>query len=67
MVPFQGKFGRSVSTERWHYVEWDEGRAGSMLLDVLNDPRELKNLTADPARASTVQTMKGLFKELPAK
>lgn len=65
VVQFQGKFGRSVSTERWHYVEWDEGRAGSMLLDLLNDPRELKNLTADPARASTVQTMKGLFKELP--
>jgi len=67
VVQFQGKLGRSVSTERWHYVEWDEGQAGSMLLDVLNDPRELKNLIADPARASTVKTLKDLFKQLPAK
>ncbi|HSE33674.1 MAG TPA: sulfatase [Pyrinomonadaceae bacterium] len=65
VVQFQGKFGRSVSTERWHYVEWDEGRAGSMLLDLLKDPRELKNLASDPGRAPTVQTLKDLFKQLP--
>src|SRR5262249_21479493 len=34
MVQFQGKLGQSVETERWHYVEWDQGRAGSMLLDL---------------------------------
>lgn len=67
VVQFQGKFGASVSTERWHYVEWDEGRAGSMLLDTLNDPRELKNLSSDPARAPTVQSMKQLLKNLPGK
>src|SRR2546427_7869789 len=50
-VQFQGKLGESVRTERWHYVEWDESRAGSMLLDSTNDPRELKNLSADPSRA----------------
>ncbi|HXI24281.1 MAG TPA: hypothetical protein VNG71_10505, partial [Pyrinomonadaceae bacterium] len=60
-----GKFGESVRTERWHYVEWDEGRAGSMLLDGVNDPRELKNLSADPNRASTLEEMKGLLKNLP--
>jgi arylsulfatase A-like enzyme len=65
VVQFQGKFGRSVSTERWHYVEWDEGRAGSMLLDLLNDPRELKNLASNSERASTVQSMKDLLKQLP--
>ena len=62
VVQFQGKFGASVSTERWHYVEWDEGRAGSMLLDTFNDPRELKNLTSDPSNAPTVQSMKDLLK-----
>jgi arylsulfatase A-like enzyme len=65
VVQFQGKFGRSVSTERWHYVEWDEGHAGSMLLDLLNDPRELKNLASDPGRVSTVGEMKHLLKQLP--
>jgi hypothetical protein len=63
----RGKFGESVSTERWHYVEWDEGRAGSMLLDSANDPRELKNLASDPSRAGTVREMKGLLKKLPLK
>jgi len=67
VVQFQGKFGESVRTERWHYVEWDEGRAGSMLLDGVSDPKELKNLAADPARAATVQEMKTLLKQLPAK
>jgi len=65
VVQFQGKFGESVRTERWHYVEWDEGRAGSMLLDSVGDPRELKNLASDPTRAGTVQEMKGLLKKLP--
>jgi arylsulfatase A-like enzyme len=65
VVQFQGKFGASVSTERWHYVEWDEGRAGSMLLDTANDPRELKNLSSDPQSASTVQMMKDLLTRIP--
>ncbi|HYV25712.1 MAG TPA: sulfatase [Pyrinomonadaceae bacterium] len=65
VVQFQGKFGESVRTERWHYVEWDEGRAGSMLLDGVSDPRELQNLASEPSRAATVQEMKGLLKKLP--
>ena len=67
VVQFQGKFGESVRTERWHYVEWDDGKAGSMLLDSVNDARELKNLAADATRARTVQQMKALLKELPTK
>lgn len=62
---FQGKLGKSVRTGRWHYVEWAEGQAGSMLFDHSNDPLELKNLAADPAYAKTVQEMKGLLKKLP--
>jgi len=66
VVQFQGKFGESVRTERWHYVEWDSGQAGSMLLDSLADPRELKNLASDQSRAATVQQMKELLKQIPA-
>src|SRR2546421_4933539 len=65
VVQFQGKFGESVRTERWHYVEWDEGQAGAMLLDPLSDPHELKNLASDPGRLRTVQEMKILLKQLP--
>ena len=67
VVQFQGKFGESVRTAGWHYVEWDEGRAGAMLLDAIKDPKELKNLATDPARASTVQEMKTLLKQIPVK
>jgi arylsulfatase A-like enzyme len=63
---YQGKLGKSVRTERWHYVEWDEGRAGAMLFDHASDPHELRNLVADPAYARTVREMKGLLKRLPA-
>ena len=62
---FQGKLGKSVRTDRWHYVEWAEGQAGSMLFDHSNDPFELKNLAADPAFEKTVQELKGQLKKLP--
>jgi arylsulfatase A-like enzyme len=65
VVQYQGKIGRSVTTERWHYVEWEGGREGSMLLDLVNDPRELKNLAADPSEAKTVREMRELLKQLP--
>jgi iduronate 2-sulfatase len=63
---YQGKLGKSVRTERWHYVEWDEGKAGAMLFDHSRDALELKNLAADPAFAQTVQAMKRLLRQLPA-
>ena len=62
---YQDKLGKSVRTERWHYVEWEEGQAGAMLFDHSHDPRELKNLAGDPAHAKTVQEMKSLLKQLP--
>jgi iduronate 2-sulfatase len=62
---FQNKLGRAVRTERWRYAEWDEGRAGAMLIDEVNDPHELKNLASDPAHAKTVAEMKRLLKQIP--
>lgn len=65
VVMFQGKLGRSVTTERWHYVEWDEGRAGTMLTDHQSDPLELKNLADEARFADQVKKMKVLLKESP--
>lgn len=51
----EGKIeGRSVRDERWRYTEWDGGRAGRELYDHARDPREFRNLAADPAMAGTV-------------
>src|SRR5262245_53240965 len=62
---YQEKLGKSVRTERWHYVEWDDGNAGAMLFDHSRDPLELKNLAGDPAFARQVEEMKRLLKQLP--
>ena len=65
MTLFQGQLGKSVRTVGWHYVEWEEGKAGAMLFNHSNDPLELKNLAADPEYANRVQEMKSLLKQLP--
>jgi iduronate 2-sulfatase len=65
VVLYQQKLGKSVSTEKWHYVSWDEGRAGEMLTDRIKDPFELKNLASDPAYAETVKQMRDLLKLIP--
>ena len=66
IVQYQGKIGRSVSTERWHYVQWEEGKLGEMLIDTQKDPFELKNLASDPAYAKTVAEMRKLLQQIPA-
>jgi uncharacterized sulfatase len=65
VVRYQGKIGKSVRTDRWHYVLWDDGKAGEMLLDHANDPHELKNLASDPAHSGTVAEMRKLLTQIP--
>jgi iduronate 2-sulfatase len=55
--------GRSVRTERWRYTEWDHGKKGTELYDHQNDPREFKNLAADPKFASVVKELQGLIQK----
>lgn len=57
--------GKSVRTERWHYVEWDEGKEGAMLYEHPKDALELKNLADDPKYASAVAEMKRLLAKMP--
>ena len=39
--------GRSVRTERWRYIEWDEGKKGVELYDVAPDGSLLYGLDPD--------------------
>lgn len=55
--------GRSVRTPRWRYTEWDEGRQGAELYDHENDPKEMKNLAADPKQVAVVAELKALVKK----
>ncbi|MFM7291512.1 MAG: sulfatase/phosphatase domain-containing protein, partial [Planctomycetia bacterium] len=55
--------GYSLRTPRWRYTEWDEGRKGYELYDHDTDPRELKNLAADPAHADDRRELAALLRE----
>lgn len=58
----KGFMGRSVRTERYRYIEWDEGRAGAQLYDMENDPQELTNLADNPAHAKVVKELSALLR-----
>ena len=60
----RGNFpGYSVRTERWRYIEWDDGKKGAQLYDHDADPHEYKNLIDDAKYAKVVEEMKGLVKK----
>jgi uncharacterized sulfatase len=55
--------GYSVRTERWRYIEWDDGEKGTQLYDQDQDPRELQNLAGDPKHADVMKELKALVKK----
>jgi uncharacterized sulfatase len=50
--------GHSVRTDRFRYIEWDEGRGGQQLYDYKTDPEELHNLVNKPMQADRIVRMK---------
>ncbi len=54
--------GRSIRTDRWCYIEWDEGRAGTELYDAQADPKQYHNLASDPRHAEDVAGLKAKLK-----
>jgi len=53
--------GIGVRVEHWRYAEYDLG--GPMLLDMDNDPHQLKNLAHDPKYADVAAKMSDLIKQ----
>jgi len=58
MMAPQGIMGHSVRTDRFRYIEWDEGRAGQQLYDYQNDPDELHNLADKPGQTERLTRMR---------
>jgi uncharacterized sulfatase len=50
--------GRAITTDRWRYIEWDEGRAGRELYDHQTDPQELHNRANDPQHARLIAELR---------
>ena len=65
VVQYQDKIGKSVRYQNWHYAEWEEGKSGAMLTDIVADPHEMKNLANDAKYARVVSEMKKLLREMP--
>jgi iduronate 2-sulfatase len=55
--------GHSVRTERYRYIEWDNGKQGAQLYDYEIDPEEKRNLIDDPKYAKTVAELRALVKK----
>jgi uncharacterized sulfatase len=55
--------GHSVRTERYRYIEWDNGKQGAQLYDCQTDPEEKRNLIDDPKHAKTVAELKALVRK----
>jgi uncharacterized sulfatase len=55
--------GHAVSTEKWRYIEWDGGKAGTQLYDRESDPQEFMNLASDPKHAKVVEELQALVKK----
>jgi uncharacterized sulfatase len=53
--------GRTVRTERYRYIEWDDGKRGRELYDRQADPHEFKNIVNDPANAAIVSQLHALL------
>jgi iduronate 2-sulfatase len=54
----QVRNGYAVRTDRWRYIEWQEGEQGAQLYDMEKDPGETTNLAADPQHAATVNDLR---------
>ena len=54
--------GRSLRTERWHDIEWNDGNDGVQLYDAINDPHEYVNLAHDSQQADVVLEMSAMLK-----
>jgi uncharacterized sulfatase len=57
--------GRSVRTERYRYMEWDDGKKGAQLYDYEADPGELKNRVDDPSLAPVRGRLAALVRARP--
>jgi uncharacterized sulfatase len=55
--------GRSVRTERFRYIEWDEGKQGTQLYDHDTDPDEKTNIASKPEHQKLVKKLQMMLRK----
>ena len=61
----QVRGGRSVTTARWRYTEWEEGKLGVELYDHRSDPGEHRNLAGLPKYAKVIAQLRAKLPKGP--
>ena len=61
-LPIENECGRMAVTQRYKYMLYDEGANREQLIDLCEDPGEMRNAVADPACAGTLEEHRGLFR-----
>lgn len=54
--------GHSVRTDRWRYIEWNDGADGTELYDHESDAQEMHNVAGDSRHAGLIAGMKATLK-----
>ncbi|MFY0653440.1 MAG: sulfatase [Cyclobacteriaceae bacterium] len=55
--------GRSIKTDDWRYIEWDEGKMSYELYNEKSDPIEYQNLANNKKYAKVMENMRELMRE----
>jgi iduronate 2-sulfatase len=61
-----GFAGRAVRTEKWRYIEWDDGREGVELYDMEKDYGNYYNRADKPESRAVIEQLKPLLRRAPA-
>lgn len=63
-LPVEGEYGRMVMTSRYKYMMHFDGEEREQLMDLQEDPGEMRNALNDPGNEDIVEEHRGLFAEL---
>ena len=55
--------GYSIRTERYRFTEWADGTEGEEMYDYQTDPKEVKNLAADPKHAKLKEQLRAQLRK----
>jgi arylsulfatase A-like enzyme len=62
-VPIESPYGYAVVTQRYKYALYDEDAHREQLLDLEEEPPEMRNAAHDPANQEILQRMRAIFQE----